>query len=153
MQDHAKYMRMALQAAKNAGQNGEVPIGAILVSDSGEILGRGDNRVIRHADPTAHAEILAIRAAGRRVGNYRLPGTRLYVTIEPCIMCMGAILHARVAALIFGAPDPRWGAAGSLVDFSRDPRLNHQTMVVAGVMEGPCREILQDFFRSRRRQP
>jgi tRNA(adenine34) deaminase len=150
MQDHSKYMQMALQEAKNAGQNGEVPIGAILVSESGETLGRGANSVIRHADPTAHAEMLAIREASRHAGNYRLTGTRLYVTIEPCIMCMGAVIHARVHTLIFGAPDPKWGAAGSLIDFSQDRRLNHQVVVVAGVMENRCRDIMQDFFRSRR---
>ena len=122
----------------------------MVVSGSGEILGSGENGVIRLSDPTAHAEIRALREAAETSGNYRLTGSRLYVTIEPCLMCMGAVVHARVETLVFGARDPKWGAAGSLYNASSDHRLNHRVNVVEGVLEDRCRTLIQDFFRNRR---
>ena len=148
---HEKWMQLALQEAEKAGQNDEIPIGAILVDESGKVLSAAYNQTIALADPTAHAEILALRAAARAVGNYRLLNTTLYVTIEPCIMCMGAIVHARVATLVFGAADPKWGGAGSLYDLSADTRLNHRTRVVSGVCGPACRALLQAFFRKKRK--
>ena len=147
---HEKYMKIALEEAKKAGQMGEVPIGAILVSDNSDILSSAHNRTIARADPTAHAEILALRDAAQKINNYRLLNTTLYVTVEPCIMCMGAIVHARVANVVFGASDPKWGAAGSLYDFSEDERLNHRVTVTRGVCEQECRSLMQDFFRAKR---
>ena len=147
---HEKFMALALIEAEKAGQMGEVPIGAILVSDRGTILSAAHNRTIDLADPTAHAEILALRAAAHKINNYRLLNTTLYVTVEPCIMCMGAIVHARVANLVFGAGDPKWGAAGSLYDFSEDSRLNHRVTITRGICEQECRSLMQNFFRSKR---
>ena len=144
-------MRIAIDEAKKAGQKGEVPIGAVLVAESGNILAVAHNRTIGMSDPAGHAEILALRAAARKLMNYRLLNTRLYVTIEPCMMCMGAAIHARVAEVVFGAKDPKWGAAGSLYDFSMDRRLNHQVRVVRGVCEDESRRLMQDFFRHRRK--
>ena len=149
-EQHEKWMHLALNEAEIAGQNGEIPIGAILVDASGKVLSAAHNQTIIQSDPTAHAEILALRSAARAVGNYRLLNTTLYVTVEPCIMCMGAIIHARVATLVFGTADPKWGGAGSLYDLARDSRLNHQSSVVAGVCEPACRKLMQDFFRNRR---
>jgi tRNA(adenine34) deaminase len=143
-------MRMALEAAEKAGQRGEVPVGAVLVAESGEVLAVCGNRTIEMADPSAHAEILALRQGARRIGNYRLVGTTLYATIEPCPMCMGALVHARIARLVFGAPDPRWGAAGSIYDFCRDSRLNHRIDALGGVLASESRELIQAFFRARR---
>ena len=143
-------MILALDEAKKAGQIDEIPIGAVLVSDKWEIISSAYNQTIHLADPTAHAEILTLRQAGRQTQNYRLLNTTLYVTVEPCIMCMGAVIHARVARLVFGAHDPKWGAAGSLYDFGGDLRLNHQTDVISGVCEEECKELLQDFFRAKR---
>ena len=148
---HAEYMQMALREAENAGQNDEVPIGAVIVAETGEVLAADHNRTIAASDPTAHAEILVMRAAARALGNYRLPDTTLYVTVEPCIMCMGAAVNARVARVVFGAADPKWGAAGSLYDFSTDTRLNHRIQVTGGILEQACRQLMQDFFRARRR--
>jgi tRNA(adenine34) deaminase len=145
-----KYMALALTEAEKAGQMGEVPIGAILVSDIGTILSAAHNRTIDMADPTAHAEILALRDAAQKINNYRLLNTTLYVTVEPCIMCMGAIVHARVAKIVFGAGDPKWGAAGSLYDFSEDDRLNHRVAITKGVCKQECRNLMQDFFRAKR---
>ena len=150
MPTHEDFMRLALEEAKRAGRFGEVPVGAVLVSAGGELLAAAGNRTIGAADPTAHAEVLALRAAARDAKNYRLLNTSLYVTIEPCPMCMGAILHARVATLVFGAADPKWGAAGSLYDLPNDGRLNHRVEVVAGVLESECRELIQAFFRLKR---
>lgn len=150
MPDHASYMAEALKEARAAGAADEVPVGAVLVSEAGEILARACNRTIRDCDPSAHAEILALRAAARKLKNYRLVNTTLYVTIEPCVMCMGAIIHARVARLVFGAADPKWGAAGSLYNLAADRRMNHQLEIVAGVLEGECRSTMQGFFKSRR---
>lgn len=142
-------MRRALDAAARALRDGEVPVGAVLVRD-GEVVGEGGNTPISANDPTAHAEILALRAAAWSLGNYRLTGTTLYVTIEPCLMCVGAIVHARVAALVYGAADPKAGAVRSILDPGRLP-LNHRFAVVAGVLEGECRRLVQDFFRRRRK--
>ena len=144
------YMQLALEAAEKAGQRGEVPVGAVLVAESGEVLAVCGNRTIEMADPSAHAEILALREASRRIGNYRLVGTTLYATIEPCMMCMGAAVHARIARLVFGARDPRWGAAGSMYDFCRDNRLNHCIEATGGVLVESCAQMMQDFFRRRR---
>jgi len=148
--DHEEYMKLALAEAKKAGQCSEVPVGAILVSETGEVLATTQNRTITDLDPTAHAEILALRQAAFKINNYRLLNTVLYVTVEPCIMCMGAIVHARVQQLIFGTQDSKWGAAGSLYNYAEDQRLNHQVEIVAGVCEEECRILMQDFFRTKR---
>lgn len=150
MPTHEDFMRLALQEAQLAGRRDEVPVGAVLVSAKAEVLAAAGNRTVEAADPTAHAEILALRAAARSAKNYRLLNTTLYVTIEPCPMCMGAILHARVAKIVFGAADPKWGAAGSLYDLTSDGRLNHRVEVVAGILENECREMIQAFFRLKR---
>jgi len=143
-------MELALIEAKKAGQMGEVPIGAILVDSDGEILSATHNRTISLADPTAHAEILALREAAAKINNYRLLNTTLYVTVEPCIMCMGAIVHARISKVVFGAGDPKWGAAGSLYHFAEDERLNHRVAITKGVCEQECRNLMQEFFRAKR---
>jgi tRNA(adenine34) deaminase len=150
MEPHSDYMRLALQEAKKAGQFDEVPVGAVLVSEAGEVLAAARNRTIELCDPTAHAEVIALREAAGKTRNYRLLNTTLYVTIEPCPMCMGALVHARVARLVFGAKDPKWGAAGSLYNVAQDRRLNHQVKVLAGVCESECRELVQEFFRRKR---
>ena len=147
---HEKMMRLALAEAENAGENQEVPIGAVLVSAVGDILAKACNQTIGQADPTAHAEILAMRTAAQKIKNYRLLNTTLYVTIEPCVMCMGAIIHARIARVVYGARDPKWGALGSLYDFATEKRFNHHPEIVAGICENECRSIIQAFFRSRR---
>jgi len=152
VENHQKFIHIALLEAEKAGQRGEVPIGAVIVADNGEILAADHNRTIERSDPTAHAEILAMRAAAKQLYNYRLLNTTLYVTIEPCIMCMGAIINARVARVVFGAGDPKWGGAGSLYDFSSDIRLNHRVEVIRGVDEGDCRRLMQDFFRDKRKK-
>jgi len=143
-------MELALNEAKKAGQIGEVPVGAILVSENGEILSAAHNQTIKLADPTAHAEILTLRKAALEINNYRLLNTTLYVTVEPCIMCMGAIVHARISQVVFGAPDPKWGAAGSLYNFAADDRLNHRVDIITGVCAEDCRRLMQDFFLSKR---
>jgi tRNA(adenine34) deaminase len=140
---------MALEEAKRAGEEGEVPVGAVLVS-GGQVIARGRNRPIAMSDPTAHAEVLALREAAAKVGNYRLPGCTLYVTIEPCAMCAGALLQARVGRLVFGAEDPKAGAVRSLYTLLEDERLNHRVEVTAGVLPQECREVLYRFFRERR---
>ncbi|MCP4714376.1 MAG: tRNA adenosine(34) deaminase TadA [Deltaproteobacteria bacterium] len=150
MQDN-RFMRVALEMAHMAGAAGEVPVGAVLVLN-GEIIARAHNQPIRLHDPTAHAEVVALRQGGQAVENYRLSECELYVTIEPCIMCMGALLHARIRRLIFGALDPRMGAAGTLYDLSCDPRLNHAVEVDAGLMEDECRSVLQEFFKEKRKK-
>ena len=147
---HEKYMALALSEAKKAGQMGEVPIGAILVSENGKILSSTHNRTINLADPTAHAEILALREAALKINNYRLLNTTLYVTVEPCMMCMGAIVHARISNVVFGTQDPKWGAAGSLYNFAGDDRLNHRVAVTKGVCGHECRRLMQEFFRAKR---
>jgi tRNA(adenine34) deaminase len=143
------WMAEALAEAVLAEANGEIPIGAVVVRND-LIIGRGHNRPISQNDPTAHAEMSALRDAARTLSNYRLPETTLYVTAEPCLMCMGALLHARVRRLVFGCYDPKAGAAGSLFNVSNDPRLNHQLEVTAGVRTDESRELLQRFFRSKR---
>lgn len=142
-------MSRALDLARRAESEGEVPIGAVVVLDD-ECIGEGWNRPIAANDPTAHAEIEALRAAARTVGNYRLPGARLYVTAEPCVMCAGAIVQARIAEVIFGVRDPKSGAAGSVFSILQNERLNHQTRVVEGVEAEQCAGLLQSFFRGRR---
>jgi tRNA(adenine34) deaminase len=149
---HELFMRLALREAARAGRVGEVPVGAVIIDAAGEILARGHNRPVAGHDPTAHAEIVALRRAARRLGNYRLPGTTLYVTVEPCAMCAGAILHARVARVVYGSPDPKGGAARTLFRLLDDPRLNHRVEVVDGVLEAESRELLQSFFRIRRQR-
>ena len=143
------YMRLALDEARRALSNGEVPVGAVLVRD-GQILARGHNGPVAQSDPTAHAEIVVMRAGARKIDNYRLTGTVLYVTIEPCVMCMGALIHARVARLVYAAADPRVGAAGTVFDLASDSRLNHRLEVSSGVLEDECRGIIQAFFKNRR---
>jgi tRNA(adenine34) deaminase len=144
------FMGLALKEARKAQAEGEVPVGAVLVDDDRCLLARGRNQTIARSDPTAHAEITAIRKAGRKRSNYRLLSTTLYVTVEPCFMCMGAIIHARIARLVFGAHDPKWGAAGSLYDFAHDHRLNHQPEIVAGVCGEDCRALMRGFFKQKR---
>ncbi|MBS1815566.1 MAG: tRNA adenosine(34) deaminase TadA [Acidobacteria bacterium] len=145
-----QYMQEAIAEAERASADGEVPVGAVVVSSSGEVIGRGQNRVIRDSDPTAHCEIVAMREAGRALENYRLTGCSLYVTLEPCAMCAGAILHARMARLVYAAADPKAGACGSVLSVMNHPQLNHRCEVVAGVLAEPCGAMLQSFFRSRR---
>jgi tRNA(adenine34) deaminase len=144
------FMREALQYAREAGQAGEVPVGAVLVSNEGIVLSRAGNMPIRSCDPTAHAEIGALRAAARRLDNYRLPGTTLFVTLEPCPMCTGALVHARVARVVYGAADPKSGACGSVLDLARDARLNHRLAVAGGVLEEESAALLREFFAARR---
>jgi len=145
-------MQLALEQALLAEQAGEVPVGAVIVDASGQLIGSGYNLAISTHDATAHAEVMALRAAGQRVGNYRLPGGTLYVTLEPCAMCMGAMLHARLSRVVFGAFDPKTGACGSVIDLPSETRLNHQTMVVGGVMAESCGDVLRHFFRQKRRR-
>jgi tRNA(adenine34) deaminase len=147
---HERFMRLALEEARNALHIGEVPVGAVLVADS-EVLATGFNQPIHCVDPTAHAEIVALRRAAKAVSNYRLPGTTLYVTAEPCLMCVGALVHARVARVVYGVPEPKHGAVASLVEVSQ-LSLNHQFAVLTGVLEGDCRKLLQDFFKFRRQE-
>jgi len=143
------WMAHALTLAAEAAARGEVPVGAVVVCD-GAIVGRGGNAPITGNDPTAHAEIAALREAARALGNYRLPGCELYVTLEPCAMCAGAIMHARLARLVFGARDPKTGACGSVVDLFAEPRLNHHTGVSGGVAAAACAQLLTQFFAARR---
>lgn len=143
-------MRAALDEAQAARDLGEVPVGAVVVLD-GEIVGRGRNQPIGSHDPTAHAEIVAMRQAAARLGNYRLTGATLYVTIEPCLMCVGAMVHARIARLVYGAPEPKAGAVMSTMRAHEHPALNHRIEVSGGVLETECREIVQQFFAARRK--
>jgi len=145
------FMRAAIEQAEAAERDGEVPVGAVVVL-SGEIIARGNNRVVRDSDPTAHAEIVAMRAAGAALGNYRLEGCTLYTTLEPCAMCAGAILHARIARLVYAASDPKAGACGSVLAVMNHPQLNHKVEVVYGLLAEECGAMLTEFFR-RRRQP
>ena len=146
------FMREAIALARHAAQKGEVPVGAVVVKD-GVALGRGHNAPISSADPSAHAEIQALREAAAALGNYRLTDCTLYVTLEPCAMCSGAIMHARVARLVYGAGDPKTGACGSVVNLFGEPRLNHHTEVTAGVLSEECGALLSDFFAARRKAP
>jgi tRNA(adenine34) deaminase len=143
------FMDLALDEARAAAADGEVPVGAVVVFD-GRVIGRGRNRSVRDTDPTGHAEVVALRAAAREAGNYRLPGATVYVTVEPCPMCCGALLLARVARLVYGAPDPKAGAARSLYRLLEDPRLNHRAAVAGGVRSGESAALLRDFFATRR---
>lgn len=143
------FMQLALAEARFAREAGEVPIGAIIVRD-GNIVARGQNRVLRDVDPTAHAEIVALRAAAKAVGNYRLPGCTLYVTLEPCAMCAGAMIHARIDRLVFAAADPKAGAAGSVLAVINHPQLNHQMQIEQGILAEESAELLRSFFRERR---
>ncbi|MDH5190786.1 MAG: tRNA adenosine(34) deaminase TadA [Gammaproteobacteria bacterium] len=149
MTPDSQYMQHALSLADKAEQEGEVPVGAVLVKDN-EIIGEGWNHPISKHDPTAHAEIMALRDAAERIGNYRLPDTTLYVTLEPCVMCAGAIIHARVRKVVFGARDPKTGAAGSVFDVLGTDKLNHKVEVKSGVLEKECSEKLTAFFKARR---
>jgi tRNA(adenine34) deaminase len=149
--DDDGWMELALEQAALAAQAGEVPVGALVIKD-GEIIGRGHNRNLLDNDPTAHAEIVALREAAARLGNHRLSGCALFATIEPCSMCAGALIHARIARLVYGAPDIKAGAAGSVLEVLNHPRLNHKMEVTAGVLGDRCSEIIQDFFR-RKREP
>ncbi len=146
------WMRRALALAGTAATAGEVPVGAVVVSAQGELLGEGSNRPILSSDPTAHAEIVALRAACAGAGNYRLPLATMYVTLEPCVMCMGAMLHARIGRVVYGANDPKTGACGGAVDIPAIAQLNHQTVVEGGCLAQDCGELLRAFFRERRRK-
>ena len=143
------WMEIALAQAAQAGQMGEVPVGALVIKD-GEIVGRGHNRNLLDHDATAHAEIVALREAAAQLGNHRLGGCDIFVTIEPCAMCAGAMIHARLARLVYGASDPKAGAAGSVLQVINHPQLNHRMEVVSGVLADRCSEILQSFFKRRR---
>ena len=147
----AEFMRRALREAQKADLQGEVPVGAVVVWDE-KIIARGYNRPLALSDPSAHAEILALRRAAKKLGNYRLKGCDLYVTIEPCAMCAGAIIQARLRRVVYGAPDPKAGACGSALDVLNHPKVNHQVEVVSGVLAEECASILQEFFRCRRRK-
>ena len=144
-----KWMREALLLARQAEAAGEVPVGAVLMKD-GMLLGSGWNQPIGAHDPTAHAEVMALRAAAGSIGNYRLTGTTLYVTLEPCAMCAGAMVHARVARLVYGAADPKTGAAGSVFDLARTDKLNHRLEVQGGVLAAECGGLLREFFSRKR---
>jgi len=148
---HEIYMQKAVREAQKAFQANEVPVGAVLTNNAGGIIATAYNQTIRLFDATAHAEILALRKAGQAFKNYRLPHTTLYVTIEPCMMCMGALIHARVQRIVYGAADPKWGAAESLYQLAEDTRLNHQPEIIAGVCERACRQLMLDFFKLRRK--
>jgi len=144
------FMLEALSLARQAAESGEVPVGAVVVKE-GAVVGRGYNRPVSGKDPTAHAEVMALRDAAERIGNYRLADCILYVTLEPCAMCAGAIMHARVSRVVYGAADPKSGACGSVVDLFAEERLNHHATIVGGVMAEEAARLLQDFFSARRR--
>ena len=146
---HDAFMRLALEQASRAAAAGEVPVGAVVVRD-GRVIGAGFNQPILSGDPSAHAEIVALREAARTEANYRLPGTTIYVTVEPCLMCVGALVHARVVTLVYGAAEPKSGAIASAFSAHELPGLNHRVAVVSGVLEEECRAIIQAFFRDRR---
>lgn len=148
--EHDDFMREAIAMARNALHLGEVPVGAVLVH-SGEVVSRGFNQPVRRIDPSAHAEIIALRGAARALGNYRLGGSTLYVTAEPCVMCAGALVNARVARVVYGVAEPKWGALGSLMSV-QDLPLNHRLEVISGILEDECRQLLQDFFKFRREE-
>jgi len=144
-----QYMRMAIEQAQLAAQSGEVPVGAILVRD-GQVIAKAFNKPIANHDPSAHAEMLALREAALAQENYRIPGSTLYVTLEPCAMCSGAMLHARIDRVVYGAADPKTGAAGSVLDLFSSKQINHQTSVEGGIMGEECGQLLRDFFKGRR---
>jgi tRNA(adenine34) deaminase len=144
-----QYMRMAIEQAQLAAQSGEVPVGAVLVRD-GQVISKAFNKPIANHDPSAHAEMLALREAALVEENYRIPGSTLYVTLEPCAMCSGAMLHARIDRVVYGALDPKTGAAGSVLDLFSSKQINHQTSVEGGIMSEECGQLLRDFFKGRR---
>jgi tRNA(adenine34) deaminase len=148
---HEAHMRLALAQARLAADKGEVPVGAVVVAE-GRPVAEGFNQPIRSGDPTAHAEVVALRQAARAAGNYRLPGVTVYVTVEPCLMCVGALVNARAATVVYGAAEPKWGALVSVLDVSR-LQLNHRFQIVGGVLEPECRALMVDFFKSRRGRP
>ncbi|MBS0354096.1 MAG: tRNA adenosine(34) deaminase TadA [Proteobacteria bacterium] len=150
-QDSA-FMRMAIELAGDAGRCGEVPVGALIVGPDGQVVGRGFNQPILRHDPTSHAEVMALRDAAARLGNYRLPGCTLYVTLEPCAMCAGAIMHARIGRVVFGARDPKTGVAGSVIDLFAEARLNHHAAIEGGVLADECGGLLSSFFAARRKR-
>lgn len=150
VEEHQAWMRAAMAEAALAEAAGEVPVGALVLSAAGEVLGRGNNQVLRRNDPTAHAEVVALREAGRTLGNYRLLGCTLVCTLEPCAMCAGALLHARLARLVFAARDPKAGACGSVLPVMNHPALNHRLEIIEGVLAGECGALLTNFFRRRR---
>lgn len=150
MTNDAERMRLAVAEALAAEAAGEVPVGAVIVSAAGEVVARSGNRVLRSHDPTAHAEIVALRTAGLALGNYRLPGCTLYSTLEPCAMCAGAILHARIGRLVYATADPKAGACGSVLSVMNHPALNHRVELVEGVLREECGAMLTAFFRARR---
>ena len=143
------FMQLALEQAQHAWDLGEVPVGAVVVKD-GEVIAVGYNQPIGKHDPTAHAEIVALRAAAEKLGNYRLPGCELYVTLEPCVMCSGAMMHARLARVVYGAADPKTGAGGSVINLFEQEQLNHHTEIAGGVMAEECGDMLRSFFAARR---
>jgi len=145
------YMREALRLAEQAAADGEVPVGAVVVKD-GHIIGRGSNAPISRHDPSAHAEMMALRDAAQHLGNYRLVGCELFVTLEPCVMCVGAMFHARIGRVVFGAHDPKTGAAGSVFNLFAETRLNHHARIHGGVLAEECGKVLSDFFAARRAQ-
>jgi tRNA(adenine34) deaminase len=147
--EHARLMALALERAREAERHGDVPIGAVVARDGEPLSAAGNERELRR-DPTAHAEILAIRAAAEALGGWRLPGTTLYVTLEPCAMCAGAVVLARIPTVVFGTPDPKAGAAGSVLDVLGEPALNHRPAIIAGVLEDECAAVLREFFATRR---
>lgn len=144
-----EFMGVAIELARNAWMAGEVPVGAVVVLN-GAVVGRGFNQPISQNDPSAHAEIMALRDAGRHIGNYRLPECSLYVTLEPCAMCAGAIMHARIKRIVYGAADPKTGAAGSVINLFAETRLNHHTEIVGGILASECSELISRFFKERR---
>lgn len=149
LQTDEYWMQRALDYAKEAGKRGEVPVGAVIIGEDGFIAG-GGNAPIGSQDPTAHAEIIALREAAKKTNNYRLPETTLYVTLEPCLMCMGAMIHARVTRLVYGARDPKTGAAASVYSIGSDGRLNHDIEITRNILAEPCSLLLKEFFKSRR---
>ena len=152
--DTLALMAQALACAREAEAAGEVPVGAVIADATGAVVARAANAPISRNDPTAHAEMLALRAAGRALGNYRLPGCVLYATLEPCAMCVGALVHARVARIVYGAPDPKTGACGSVFDLAANPKMNHRIEVTGGVLAEDCGALLKQFFAARRgREP
>ena len=149
-EEDRRFMGLALEEAEKAFDVGEVPVGAVVVDGEGEVLARAHNLTVSENDPTAHAEILVLRGAARKIGNYRLAGASLYVTVEPCPMCAGALVWARVGRLVYGAADPKAGGAGSLFNIPEDERLNHRVEVTSNIMEEECKAVIQRFFRERR---
>jgi len=148
----AEFMRAAIELAEEAGRCGEVPVGAVIVGPDGRVVGRGFNQPILRHDPTAHAEVMALRNAAETLANYRMPGCTLYVTLEPCVMCAGAIMHARIGRVVFGARDPKTGVAGSVIDLFAETRLNHHAEVEGGLLADTCGGILSGFFAARRKR-